>query len=255
MEARFRSTRFGLSDILTEGWKIIQAGAATFLPLGLLYALVNAIVLYISTGVDYANASDIETTMLCLQCVVSLVVMVFSLTFTIAQLYLVEGMVQGRPASLGEALRYAFSRLPAVLLVNIVYAVIVGIGFVLLFIPGVILGIYFTFAIAIVALRKIDLPALQYSLNLVRGQWWRIFGILLGLGIPIAAISYLINWLAGISAPYIGFGTIVFYILGSVITFLVGVPTAVLYLNNDYVAPPVQAAPANPEGDTTGSSA
>jgi hypothetical protein len=126
---------------------------------------------------------------LCLRFILYIVYIGLSGLFFIAVAYLVEGIVQNRAINLGEAFRHAFSRLPIFFFVGVLLVLAISVGTILLIIPGIILGVFLLFAPWIVALRGQGLQAFQDSIELVKGQWWRIFGMSLGVTIPI----YLIN--------------------------------------------------------------
>jgi len=137
-----------------------------------------------------------------------------------------------------------------ILLIQLLFGVIVGIGTVLLIIPGLIIGVYLAFTYLIVALRKIGLQAFQYSINLVKGQWWRVFWIFVGIGIITFAFNYLLGWVIRISTPYIGFGTILISLIGYLVALLFAIYQVVFFLNQDYLKHPVKIDPSIPEQGT-----
>jgi hypothetical protein len=251
METRFRSSEFGWGDIMEEAWEIIRAGAASILPLAVVFALVNSIVLYISAGEDFTTGQNIDTTALGLQCVLSLVIFIMAVFATTAMLYLVEAIVKGQPENIPAALRYALSRLPQVLLVTFLVGASITIGMAFLIFPGIIIGAYLTFAVQTASLRKVGLPSIQYSIDLVQGHWWHVCLIMLGLVIPIGFISSFFSWMGGILAPAIGVGTIFVYFIGSAVLFLYSVTWAVFFLNTDYLAHPIEPAASIPEQSVT----
>jgi hypothetical protein len=98
----------------------------------------------------------------------------------------------GEEASAGPSLRYGLSRLLPLMVAYIVLSICVGIGFVLLFIPGIFLAVKWcvTFA-AIVSERAGPFSAMGRSWELTRGHWWRTFGTLLVLTL-ISLVLYFI---------------------------------------------------------------
>lgn len=90
---------------------------------------------------------------------------------------------------------YAKSMLhtPTVILVGLVYAICIFVGSLIL-IPGIYLGVVWTFYLQCIALAKRKgVDALGHSLMLVRGRWWRTFGFVLLLGILVSACSTLVG--------------------------------------------------------------
>ena len=86
---------------------------------------------------------------------------------------------------------YAKSMLhtPTVLWVGLVYAICILFASILL-IPGIYLGIVWTFYLQCIALAKRKgLDALGHSRMLVRGRWWRTFGFIFFVGIIVSACS------------------------------------------------------------------
>ncbi len=90
---------------------------------------------------------------------------------------------------------YAKSMLhtPTVLWVGLVYAICILFASILL-IPGIYLGIVWTFYLQCIALAKRKgLDALGHSRMLVRGRWWRTFGFIFFVGIIVSACSSIIG--------------------------------------------------------------
>ena len=74
---------------------------------------------------------------------------------------------------------------------SLVVSCVVMAGIALAIIPGIILAIYFCFALYIVAFENLKgLPALTQSYNYVKGNWWGIFGRILFLMICVIFISF-----------------------------------------------------------------
>jgi hypothetical protein len=85
------------------------------------------------------------------------------------------------PRDVGAALRAGMRAFPRVLGAVLAYALGVLAGCILFVIPGIWLGVRCYFAVQAAALDG-DPPgaAMRRSADLVEGQWWRIFGYLLG---------------------------------------------------------------------------
>ena len=127
----------------------------------------------------------------------ALSLVVLSLVATGATVFIVSESYLGRPISAREALQRATPYLGRILVCSMLLALVVGLGFLLMVIPGIILGVGLALAIPAVVLepRTSASAALSRSWELTRGSRWRIFGLgvtlLILLYIPVVAISAL----------------------------------------------------------------
>ena len=98
---------------------------------------------------------------------------------------------QGRDMTVSEAYQApGLGTFGMLLVANILAAIIIGIGFILLVIPGIYLLVRFAFVSpAVVLERKGPGEALSRSAELVRGSWWRVFGIGLLVFILVAVAN------------------------------------------------------------------
>ena len=86
----------------------------------------------------------------------------------------------GERAGAAESLRYALGRLLPLLVAYVLWIVIFAIGFVLLVIPAIWIGVKLSMVFpAVVFERKGPFGAIGRSWTLTRGHWWRTFGTLL----------------------------------------------------------------------------
>lgn len=241
MEGVIRTRKLTFAEILDYSVEVFKSGTARFIPLALLSAIPQALVLYLIQSDVFMPDVSTDFLPLCALCGLELVLVLFTWFFYIAEAYTVEAIVQGQPGDTTSTLRFALSRLPQVMLVAIVLAIIFSVAFILLIIPGVIVAIYFNFAIAAASLRGVDLQALSYSQKLVQGQWWRVFGILFGIGLLSGITAGLIYWLGNLLVPTIGIVALPVYFIGSFVAFFLGIPAIVFFLNEDYLAHPPSA--------------
>jgi hypothetical protein len=124
-----------------------------------------------------------------------LCVVVLNLVATAATVFIVSESYLGRPITAREALRRATPYIGRILVCSLLMALAVGLGFLLLFIPGIILGVGLALAIPAVVLEPGLSPtaALSRSWELTRGARWRIFGLgitlLVLLYVPVVAVT------------------------------------------------------------------
>jgi uncharacterized membrane protein len=122
---------------------------------------------------------------------------VLNLIATGATVFIVSESYLGRPISAREALNRATPYIGRILVCSLLMAFVIGLGFVLLFIPGIILAVGLALAIPTVVLEpRSPSAALSRSWELTRGSRWRVFGLgvtlLILLYIPVVAITGLI---------------------------------------------------------------
>lgn len=149
--------------------------------------------------------------------------LVIFLSFIIASYFISASsfvLVNGITKNLGikESMRQARKKLTSFIWVNILEGLIIGIGFMLLFIPGIIFMTWFMFSPYVFICDGIKgKAALSKSKELVKGYWWPIFGrilIMTLIMLSIPAINYLIpiiGFLAGIAFSL--FSLVYYYVL------------------------------------------
>jgi len=120
---------------------------------------------------------------------------VLNLVATGATVFIVSESYLGRPLSAREALARATPYMGRILVCSLLMALVVGLGFLLLVIPGIVLAVGLALAIPAVVLEqgRSASAALSRSWELTRGSRWRMFGLgvtlLVLLYVPVVAIS------------------------------------------------------------------
>ncbi len=134
----------------------------------------------------------------------------------------------GRPIDVTGSYKYAFSRLGGLIGLSLLVAVVVFVGFLLLFIPGVIFAVFLSMAVpAFIVERKGATDAMSRSWNLVSGSWWHVLativvagilaGIVSGILTSIGGSTFIGYWLLStvaqmITAPFVALVTVVLYV-------------------------------------------
>jgi uncharacterized membrane protein len=122
---------------------------------------------------------------------------VLSAIATAATVFIVSESYLGRPLSAGEALNRATPFLWRVIACSILTGLLVMVGFLLFLVPGIVLlcGLILAFPALVLEPGSTASGALARSWALTRGSRWRIFGMLLTLGlllyVPIVALTAL----------------------------------------------------------------
>jgi hypothetical protein len=117
---------------------------------------------------------------------------------------------EGERPTLREVAGRSAPALPVVAATSIAYGLATTIGFLLLFVPGVILGLRWVVATQVAAIDNQDWQqALRRSRELARGHWAHIIGLFVSTGLPLAAIAIPANQAASghaASAPLVALG-------------------------------------------------
>jgi hypothetical protein len=138
------------------------------------------------------------------------------------------GSVIGRPVDVGDSYRGALLRLGGLILLSLLLAIIVGIGFALLFVPGLILLVFLSMAVpAFILERRSVSESMSRSWNLVSGSWWHVLGAIVVAAILSAIVSGILSAIGGdsligawitsaiagiITAPFFALVTVVLYV-------------------------------------------
>ena len=156
-------------------------------------------------------------------------VLFMMLAYVVMECALICGVVDsslGREVNIKKAYSFAFNRLWTVIAASLmVMAAMVVIGITVIGIPvAIYLGIRWSFTIPVIMLEGLGpREAISRSSELVRGTWWRVFGILIVLGLMTAVISGLLNLVLSfvpevrgtvaniVSTPLTMIGTILLY--------------------------------------------
>jgi len=202
-----------ISDLFENTWdlfkknfwelvKIIGLGWAVRIGIVLLGAilLVSLVVLssfnWSSLTLQKTNLQQIMSIIIALgPLVVVLAVFVLGLILTSlwVNLGLIIQLVNSKSgANFASSLKQSFKKLWSFVWISFLVNVIVGLGFVLFIIPGIVFAIWYLFAIYVFADKGTrGWSALKKSKQLVQGRWWPIFGrvVLLFVLIMICSIA------------------------------------------------------------------
>jgi hypothetical protein len=133
-----------------------------------------------------------------------------------------------RDSSPGQLLRAASPVLGQLILVGIIAGIGVVIGLILVIVPGLYLITIWSVAAPVVVLERPGaLAALGRSRELVRGNGWQVFGVILVLYVVVGAISFLLE--AAAESAGSGVGIVVRVIVGVLTAPLAALAAAVLY--------------------------
>jgi hypothetical protein len=202
-----------IGGVLDTTFQLYKASVVKMIPLSLLMVIASSpqsIYMFTSGGIA-GNAADPFAMLAMMQSggywLASLVGLVFTM-LTWSAAYLKIGAIgAGGDLGVGPALAKALSRLPAVLIMVLLFGIALAIGAILLIIPCLILmvslGLCFNTALFE---EKGPVEALSESHRLVWGNWWRTAAILT-VGFVIIFVIYLVaGMIIGVIAPMIVLG-------------------------------------------------
>jgi hypothetical protein len=166
---------------------------------------------------------------------------------TAGHVHAVMDLADGRPGSARRSLAAAARRLTPVAAAVLLAGVGATLGLVLLVVPGVYLWArWFLAAQAVVAEDLGPIEALGRSADLVRGQWWRIFGIALLISIVAGVLSALVQWPLLIAGYVSGIGPLVLLgqTIGDAVTLsFAALAGTLLFFDSKARRRPIAAAP------------
>lgn len=185
--ARFRPMDLG--DILNTTFNMYRENFALFAGICAVIVIPQAIVLS-------ALAASHDALFLLLSGLISLAVP-YLLTGALAQA--VSARYLGRPMTIAQAYEALGTGTILTLIgVSFLGAILVLIGLILIIIPGIYISVRFTVASQAAVLERQSVTgSLRRSWELVEGNWWRVFGIVIVVTILVAVLEGLAGRIVG----------------------------------------------------------
>jgi hypothetical protein len=230
--------RIGVGDVVSETFSVYGENVAALLG--------SAVAVFVVVGLVsglFQNAGGVVLGLLA-----GIVRLVGYAIFTGFVVGLVQDVRDGRrDHSVGDLFSAARPAILPLIIFGVIFGIAVGIGFLLLLVPGLILVTFWSVgAPAIVVEGAGPIDAFGRSWRLVRGDAWAVFGALLVILVIVVAIGVV---LAAIATP-IGNGeaaTVVAAIISNILTApIYAIAVSVLYFDLGGGARATEAAPAEP---------
>ena len=146
---------------------------------------------------------------------------------TAATVFVVSESYLGRPLAARDALRRATPLLARLIICSLMFAIIVGIGFLFFLFPGIVLfcGLLLAFPSLVLEPGISPTGALSRSWWLTRGSRWRMFGLLVTMALLLYVPLVGLGAVAAVALPGGAIGTTP----GTVTLAVVGVVQMLLY--------------------------
>jgi hypothetical protein len=231
----------GLGDILSVAFDVYKANAAKLIQIVAIVVVPLTFVLAFLTQVAFKqNCENIQTLSDVNRCVGSLGRSLFIgalgwfIAIAIQQLLLgaitrgAAGALIGREVDVKASYEYAFSRLWGLIGLAILIALVVGVGFILLVIPGIIFLVFLAVAVPAFIIERLGVTeSMSRSWKLVSGSWWHVLGVIVVAGIIAGVINGILTAIGGhtflgswimsaiaqlITAPFVALVGIVLYV-------------------------------------------
>lgn len=237
---KIKTTQMGIFELFWEGWKHYSTNFLKILLIIIcIYVPINTIVLLIP--VHESLQDDPVRLMQLYGRIYQFLETWVGCIATVGIAAIVEGTILGTDLSWGDAMRRGFTRWGSAVGTSIVAAFILLGLTLLLIVPGIIWTVYYAFWLYVVALRNIGgKTALDYSKNLVVGQWWRVLGII----IVIAVANLVAIFIAGIPSWFLPDNVILNILSDTILDVISGlftVTSIVFFLNTDYLKSNIQS--------------
>jgi hypothetical protein len=121
-------------------------------------------------------------------------------------------VLENRDTNLSMSFSFALEKLPSLIGAQILASIIIGIGFLLLIVPGIIFLIWFSLVIPVIVIeQKSAFESLGRSRRLVSNRWGKTFGLLLTFGIIIGLVGWIVGWI--VNAFVLSLGVEQIYVL------------------------------------------
>lgn len=220
-----------ISEFFSAGWNFYTKNFKNILPIILLiYIPVNILLYFISGSSIISDDFNVYTD------IINIIETLWGTIATMGIIFLVEKSISEQEfvnSNWRDGLSRAFSRWGSSIGTSFLAGLIIlGMTLLLLF-PGIIWSVYYSFFIHVVAIRHLGgKKALNYSKSLVKGQWWKVFGVLFLFNIINIIVGFILGFISGFLPEIIGiFTDTLIDLVGAYFTVI----TAMFFLNIDFL--------------------
>jgi len=216
-----------IGQVLDSAFRIFQVSLPKCLPHGMLSMIAGQLpnIYYLAAGKPMLPFGGGDPVWWVLYCAGTLTALVLWSAMLLRQ----RSIVTGRPTDARAEVREALQRVPALVGMTLLFILMVTAGFIALVVPGLYLAIALSLAWPAVMLeRRGPLSGMRYSLQLVRGSWWRT-SVVLTVALIVALVFYIVVFVAlALALPLVGANDFAMFTAASVVVLIalgaVGVP-------------------------------
>jgi hypothetical protein len=233
----------GLGDILSTAFEVYKANAAKLIVIVAIVVVPLSFISHFLTG--YVFKPTVTTTTFAGQTITTASTRSFG-TFVFASLIaaaiavIISAVLQaaltrgaalaavGDPVDTEASYQYGFKKFGSVLWISILVGLVVGIGFILLIIPGIIFLTMLAVTIpALIVEDQRGTSAMGRSWNLVKGHFWHVLGTIVVAALITGVVgavlgllggsNWFLQWIFGsiaqiITAPFAALVTVLLYV-------------------------------------------
>ncbi len=192
---------------LSEGFNLVKKRPVIIAPL-----LIASAISYFLQLISFNNAGRFDFSIVVLN-LLGTVMSIFLYGLAIRISY---AAATKKRISFENATQVTLERLIGLILSGILMGVIALAGFILLVIPGIFIAIklaFYEFAIMIDNARIVE--SLKKSWKVTRSNWWRVFGLMLVMGLAIVPLV-IFNFIFNVPSSF--FASLVYYFLTALIS-------------------------------------
>lgn len=196
-----------IGGVLDDALRLYRRSLLPSLPIALVAVLLTAVPTFLVTSYTQDLVGDPEAALALVQSPkvwgVYLLLILASVVMYGGLIARIDAIARGTPMSFGAAIGTALTRAPAVILASILFGLMICIGFVLLFIPGIYLwGAFQLVFVPLIVERAGVFESFGISRRLTRGNWWRASTIIFVALIILYVIMLMFGIIAGVVAAF-----------------------------------------------------
>jgi hypothetical protein len=217
-----------VADILLTAMRLFGRYPLPFLTLAVVVVVPYDLLILGVTGASPLGGNHVSTSTALLLALLGFVLV--GPLVSALQVHAILDIGEGVRPKLLDLIGRGLRVLPVVAAAEIISGIGIGIGLLLLFIPGIILAIRFAVVAQVAAVERTDWPgAIRRSGQLVAGNYLRVFGLLFLVALVNLLLVDLVGQLVGTSAaaPQVALGIVV----GIITRTFQAMTTAVLYFD------------------------
>jgi len=197
--------KIGVGDIVKRTFNIFKSNFSRFLlPFLILYGVMAIIFSLIYHGffdLSYDDLLKLQEKDLDLVISVIIVTILVFIIFLFIAIGMVIQMVadahEGKEVDLGKSFKVASSKMFSLIGAAILVGILTLIGLFLFIIPGILFFVWFSLSAQAVILEdKSAKDSLSRSKELVKGNWWKTFGVIIVIGIFLFIINIIGNFIS-----------------------------------------------------------